>query len=200
MSKRMMLAALASVCLLTNCTPYQDVDRDETAGDVAAPAPAEPDSPEAAPGVQDGAADGGAGEIDGAVAAAYKIQSKADIPDTVASMMTLADKDNDGQLTEDEFDLLAPALGQADNSTNPNGEGGAVGTPGAGDNAETSSATPIRAEDFFAETAGADGQVSAADLTTALTARFESVDTDANGTLSADEAKNFAASMLFSRE
>jgi len=200
MPTRALLASIASVCLLTNCTPYQEIDRGETPGDVSAPAMTDPAAPETAPGVQDGAASGGAGQIDGAVAAAYKIQTKAEIADSVTAMMALADKDNNGQLSMEEYNVLAPALGQADNSITPSGEGGPVATPGAGDVKSSSTATPIRADQFYAETAGADGQMSAADLTAALTSRFDSADADSNGTLSADEAKDFAASMLFSRE
>ncbi len=200
MPTRALLASVASVCLLTNCTPYQEIDRGETPRDVSAPAMTDPTAPETTPGVQDGAAAGGAGQIDGAVVTANKIQTKAEIADSVTAMMTLADKDNNGQLSMEEFNVLAPALGQADNSITPSGEGGPVATPGAGDVTASSTATPIRVNEFYAETAGADGQISAADLTAALTSRFDSADADSNGTLSADEANDFAASMLFSRE
>lgn len=203
MSYRLFLASAASLCMLTNCTPYQEIDRDDAPGDVSAPVAEDGADMSAADdqnGIQDGSAEGGAGEIDAAIGAAYKIQTKADVADAVDAMMTLADKDTNGQLNEEEFNVLAPALGQADNSLNPSGDGGPVATPGGGANMESSTATPIRADEFFAETAGTDGLISGAELEAALTARFESADADGNGTLNEDEANKFAASMLFSRE
>lgn len=203
LSLRALLASAASVCLLTNCTPYQEIDRGESPGDVSAPLPVEDvDAADTGYGTgpQPGAAEGGAGQIDAGVATATKIRIRADIGPSVSAMMTLADKNNDGQLSREEFNVLAPALGQADNSVTPSGEGGPVATPGAGANMETTTATPIRVDEFFAETAGADGQISAADLTAALTSRFDAADADGNGELSPEEANNFAASMLFSRE
>ncbi len=201
MSYRLLLASAASLCVLTNCTPYEEIDRGENPSDVSVPVVVdETDSADAGTGLQDGAADGGAGEIDSAVAAAYKIRTKADIATSVTAMMTLADKNNDGQLSREEFGIIAPALGQADNSITPSGEGGPVATPGAGANMETSTATPIRADEFFAETAGTDGLISRDELSAALTSRFESADADGNGELNSEEANNFAASMLFSRE
>lgn len=200
---RALLASAASVCLLTNCTPYQEIDRGESPGDVSAPLPVDDvDAADAGYGTgpQPGAADGGAGQIDAGVAAAYKIRTKADIGPSVDAMMALADRDNDGQLSREEFNIIAPALGQADNSLNPSVEGGPVANPGAGDAMESTTATPIRADDFFAETAGTNGLISRDELTAALTARFDAADADGNGELSAEEAQAFAASMLFSRE
>lgn len=200
MSKRMLLASIASVCLLTNCTPYQEVDRSDDGADIAAPVdntPAEPATEEA---LQTGAADGGAGQIDTAVAAVYKIRNKSDISGTAGAMLTLGDKDSDGMLTRDEFDLLAPALAQADNSVNPSVEGGPVANPGAGEVTGDTVATPIRAEQFFTETAGSDNVISRSELTAALTSRFDASDADGNGELSGEESARFAASMLFARE
>jgi len=200
MSKRMLLASIASVCLLTNCTPYQEIDRSEDGADIAAPVGSTPAEPATEDALQSGAADGGAGQIDTSVAAVYKIRNKSDIAATAGAMLTLADKDSDGMLTRDEFDLLAPALAQADNSVNPSVEGGPVANPGAGAVTADSASTPIRAEQFFTETAGSDNMISRGELTAALTSRFDAADTDANGELSAEESSRFAASMLFARE
>ncbi|MEX1250812.1 MAG: hypothetical protein WEA77_06405 [Hyphomonas sp.] len=106
----------------------------------------DPGAPETTPGVQDGAASGSAGQIDGAVASPYKIQAKAEIADSVTARMTLADKDNNGQLSMEEYNVLAPAPGHAENSITPSGEGGPVAEPGAGDVTSSSTATPIRAD------------------------------------------------------
>nr|WP_290918010.1 hypothetical protein [Hyphomonas sp. 34-62-18] len=42
MPSRIVFASLASMCVLANCTPYQEVDRDEPPGDVSAPVEAAP--------------------------------------------------------------------------------------------------------------------------------------------------------------
>lgn len=201
MKKRIFLAAAASVCVLTNCTPYQEVDRSEDGQDIAAPVPVtSPEAPATETELQTGPADGGAGQIDTAVGAVYKIRNKSDLAATAGAMLTLADKNSDGILNRDEFDLLAPALAQADNSVNPSVQGGPVANPGAGEVTGETAAEPIRAEDFFTETAGTDGQISRAELTAALTARFDAADADANGELSPEESSKFAASMLFARD
>ena len=200
MPMRALLASAVSVCLLTNCTPYQEIDRSEGGSDIAAPVgntPAEPATEEA---LQTGAAEGGAGQIDTSVAAVHKIRNKSDIAGTADAMLKLADKDSDGMLTRDEFDLLAPALAQADNSVNPSVEGGPVANPGAGEVTGETTAEPIRAEEFFSETASSDNTISRNELATALTSRFDAADADANGELSPEESSRFAASMLFARE
>ena len=201
MTKLALFASLASVCLLTNCTPYQEVDRDEAPGDVAAPA-AQDDAASAA-GMREevtaGPAEGGAGEIDSAVAIIFEIRTRDDIDGAVSSMMTLADKDNDGQLSREEYGLIAPALAQADNSATRAADGGPVAMPGAAAYEETTDAPRIGEEEFFAETAGGDNMISRQDLSTALTVRFDAADADGDGELTGEEAPNFAASMQFAR-
>lgn len=201
MSKFMRLASAASVCLLTNCTPYQPIDRGDAPGDVSAPLTVDNAEPAGSGSeIQDGAADGGAGEIDSAVGVVYKIRTSADVAASVDAMMTLADKDSNDQLTLEEFGVISPALAQADNSLTPSVEGGPVANPGAGPNMEDSAAVPIRRDDFFTETAGSDNLITRTELSTALTSRFNSADEDSNGELTPAEAQNFAASMLFSKE
>ena len=200
MSKRMLFASVVSVCVLTNCTPYQEVDRSDDGADIAGPVDNTPSEPATEDALQTGAADGGAGQIDTAVAAVYKIRNKSDISATAGAMLTLGDKDSDGMLTRDEFDLLAPALAQADNSANPSVEGGPVANPGAGEVTGDTASTPIRAEQFFTETAGSGNVISRSELTAALTSRFDASDADGNGELNGEESSRFAASMLFARE
>jgi hypothetical protein len=200
MPMRALLASAVSVCLLTNCTPYQEIDRSEGGADIAAPVGSTPAEPATEEALQTGAAEGGAGQIDTSVAAVHKIRNKSDIAGTADAMLKLADKDSDGMLTRDEFDLLAPALAQADNSVNPSVEGGPVANPGAGEVTGETTAEPIRAEEFFSETASADNTISRNELATALTSRFDAADADANGELSPEESSRFAASMLFARE
>jgi hypothetical protein len=201
MTKLTLFASAASLCLLTNCTPYQPIDRGDTPGDVSVPVAVDDAEPAGTGGeIQDGAADGGAGEIDSAIGVVYKIRTRADVAATVDAMMTLADRDTNGQLTYEEYRILSPALAQADNSLTPSIEGGPVANPGAGPNMEDSTAEPIRRDDFFAETAGNDDLITRAELSTALTSRFNSADKDSNGEFTPEEAQNFAASMLFSKE
>lgn len=203
MSTRALLASMVSVCLLTNCTPYQPVDTPANAAEAsgaAAPATEDPMAGQADAPVVAGAADGGAGDIDGAVAATYKIKTKAELASAVTAMMTLADGDTNGQLTMEEFGVIAPALAQADNSITASAEGGAVANPGAGEKSEASAPPAIRADEFFTETAGSDALISRDELSRALTSRFDTADEDANGELTPDEAQKFAASMLFARE
>jgi hypothetical protein len=202
MSKRILFASITSMCVLANCTPYQEIDRDEPPGDVSSPAEADPSA--SAPAEADAefkasTADGGAGQVDSAVAAVYKIRASADIAPAATAMMTLADKDEDGQITLEEYDLLAPALAQADNTQSANDDGSTAEKQGAAEYAETADGTPISAEEFFNETAGADATISREDLASALTARFETADADGDGTLTAEEAATFSASMRLAR-
>ena len=203
MSKRILFASIASMCVLANCTPYQEIDRDEPAGDIATPVETDPAA--SAPAESDAefkasTADGGAGQVDSGVAAVYKIRSTDGIGPAVTAMITLADKDEDGQLSRDEYDLIAPALAQADNTQSANDDGSTAEKQGVAEYAETSEGTPISAEEFFTETAGADGAISQEDLATALTARFETADANSDGTLTAEEAATFSASMRFGRQ
>jgi hypothetical protein len=199
MSKRILFASIASMCVLANCTPYQEIDRDEGPGDVSSPAAADPATETPATGPDASPAEGGAGQIDQAVATATKVTRRADIEPAVDAMMTLADKDTNGQLDREEYGILAPALGQAD-ETVPTNAGTTVGaTPGTSERAEETGQAPITQDEFFAETAGADGTISRDDLTSALTARFETADADSDGTLTAEEAATFSSSMRFAR-
>lgn len=203
MPSRIVFASLASMCVLANCTPYQEVDRDEPPGDVSAPVEADPAA--SMPAESDAAfkastADGGAGQVDSGVAAVYKIRATDDIAPAATAMMTLADKDENGQLTLEEYDLLAPALAQADNTQSANDDGSTAEKQGAAEYNETAEGTPVSSEEFFNETAGADGTISEEDLASALTTRFETADTDGDGALTAEEAAVFSASMRFGRE
>lgn len=202
MSKRILFASIASMCVLANCTPYQEIDRDEPPGAFSSPAEADPAAsapPEADAEFKASTADGGAGQVDSAVAAVYKIREAADIAPAATAMMTLADKDEDGQITLEEYDLLAPALAQAGNTQSANDDGSTAEKQGAAEYAETADGTPISAEEFFNETAGTDGTISRDDLASALTARFETADADGDGNLTAEEAATFSASMRFAR-
>jgi hypothetical protein len=210
MYKRALFASITSVCLLTNCTPYAEVDRNETSsaaaqsetsGNVSTPmTSAEADGtaapgPKGNPDFQASQADGGAGQVDAAIAATYKIRTRSDIEPAVDAMMALADKDGSGQLTREEFGILAPALALADHT-----DGGTVARQGATEQMEeTASGEPINADEFFNETAGSYGTISRAELTQAITARFNAADADGNGELSQEEARDFAASMRFSQ-
>ena len=199
MNKRILLASMASVCVLANCTPYQEIDRGEAPGDVSTPVAAEPAAETPATGPEASPPEGGAGQIDRAVTTATKITRRADIEAAVDAMMTLADKDNNGQLDRQEYRILAPALGQAD-ETVPTNAGTTVGaTPGTSERAEETGQTPITQDEFFAETAGSDGTISRAELTSAIRARFDAADTDGTGELTADQAQTFAASFRFAR-
>lgn len=203
MDMRAFIALAASAGLLVNCTPYQPIDRDDAPGDVSVPMIAETQQTATTTQdetLQDGAADGGAGEIDSAVSAVYKIRTRADVATSATAMMTLADKDTDGQLTLEEFGVISPALAQADNSITSSVDGGPVANPGAGENMEGSTADPIRRNDFFSETAGSDNLISHDELEAALTSRFTSADADGNGELTSNETSDFAASMMFSKE
>lgn len=214
MHMRALFASIASIGLLTNCTPYAEVDRDGTtgtaaqsgaeignSGDVSTPTtPAEADGtaapgPELDPDFQASQAGGGAGQVDTAIAATYKIRSRSDIEAAVDAMMALADKDGNEQLSREEFGILAPALALADHT-----DSGTVARQGATEQMEeTASGAPINADDFFNETAGSDGAISRADLIQAITARFNAADADGDGELSQEEARDFAASMRFSQ-
>lgn len=202
MSTRILFASVAAVCLLTNCTPYQEIDRGEGPGDVSTPVGA--DETETAPAaaasdLDTGAAQGGAGQIDSSVATLTKITRRADIEPAVDSMMTLADKDNDGTLSREEYAILAPALGQADETVPTNADGSVGGIPGTSEYTEATGRTPITSDEFFNEIAGSDGTISRSDLTAAITARFDAADADGNGELSPEEAQRFAASFRFAR-
>ena len=211
MYKRALFASIASVGLLTNCTPYEEIDRNGTAagspqaensGDVSTPmTPSEIDGtedagPETNSDFQASQADGGAGQVDTAVAATYKIRSQSDIEPAVDAMMALADKDENGELSREEFGILAPALALADHTFSGTAEGGTVARQGSTEQMEDdSSSEPINADEFFAETAGSDGTISRSDLTSAITTRFNDADADNDGELSQSEAQDFAASM-----
>lgn len=184
----MLAAALATV---TNCTPYQEIDRGETETVSADPAPAETIAE-----VSTGTNDGGAMEVDQSVAVVYEIRNRADISSFVASQMTLADKDSNGQLDAGEYDLLAPALAQADNSLNPSAEGGPVANPGADAVVDGSGDDAVRSDTFFIQVAGQDGVISTSELEGALTLRFDAADANGDGALDAAESQAFAASML----
>jgi len=199
MYKRALLASIASVCLLTNCTPYQEINPDEQPGSIASPVPMATPAPEPDPDFQASPAEGGAAQVDTAVAALYKIRTRADIAPAVDAMMALADRDNDGQISEEEFGLIAPALALADNTVPTAANGTTAERQGAGEMVEETGAARIGADEFFTETAGSDGMISRADLTAAITARFNAADTDGNGELTAEEARTFAASMRFAR-
>lgn len=199
MDKRILLASIASVCVLANCTPYQEIDRGEGPGDVSTPVAADPAPETSATGPDASAAEGGAGQIDRAVSTATKITRSADIEPAVDAMMTLADKDDNGQLDREEYGILAPALGQAD-ETVPTNAGTTVGAiPGTSEQAEDTGQTPITQDEFFAETAGNDSAISRAELTAAIRARFDTADTDGTGELTAEQAQAFAASFRFAR-
>jgi hypothetical protein len=203
MPSRIVFASIASMCVLANCTPYQEVDRDEPPGDVSAPVEADPAASmpaESNAEFKASTADGGAGQVDSGVAAVYKIRATDDIAPAATAMMTLADKDENGQLASEEYDLIAPALAQADNTQSANDDGSTVEKQGAAEYGEVADGTPIDAEEFFNETAGADGTISQEDLTSALRARFETADADGDGALTAEEAAVFSASMRFGRE
>nr|WP_290918013.1 hypothetical protein [Hyphomonas sp. 34-62-18] len=134
------------------------------------------------------------------MAAVYKIRTTDDIAPAATAMMTLADKDEDGQLTLEEYDLLAPALAQADNTQSANDDGSTAEKQGAAEYNETAEGAPISSEEFFNETTGADGTISQEDLASALTARFETADSNGDGILTEEEAATFSASMRFGRE
>lgn len=191
MTIRNVLMLAAALVTVTNCTPYQEIDRGDTPPVAADPMPVEPPAE-----VSTGSNDGGAMEVDRSVAVVYEIRNRADIPTFVTSQMTLADKDANGQLTADEYDLLAPALAQADNSLNPSAEGGPVANPGAEEVVDGSGGDAIRRDTFFTMVAGPDGLITASELESALTTRFEDADANNDGALDAAESKTFAASML----
>lgn len=199
MSKRILFASIASMCVLANCTPYQEIDRGEGAGDVSAPVAADPAPETQATGPDASPAEGGAGQIDQAVTTATKITRSADIEPAIDAMMTLADEDTNGQLDREEYGILAPALGQADETVPTNG-GTTVGAiPGTSERGEETGQTPITQDEFFAETAGSDATISRADLTAAIRARFDAADSDGNGELTPDQSQSFAASFRFAR-
>jgi len=191
---RNVLMLSAALFTVTNCTPYQEVDRGDTAP--VAAEPADPAPGETIPEVSTGTNDGGAMEVDQSVAVIYEILNRDDIGPFVDSQMELADRDGDGQLTADEYDLLAPALGQADNSLNPSIEGGPVANPGAGEVVDGADSEPVRRSTFFTMVAGQDGVISRSELESALTSRFDEADENNDGTLQGSESNAFVASML----
>lgn len=203
MPRYALLASIASAGLLVACTPYQDIEQDGPPGDVAAPVMNDLAEPAATPAetenygtdLEASPAEGGAGQIDSAVAVVYKIRTRDDIDPAVDAMMTLADEDDDGRISREEYSLLAPAFAQADNAVSSE-----AALPGTSEYSETSDAPLLSSDEFFDETAGSDGVISREDLRAAITARFDAADADGNGELTAEEAQTFAASFRFARE
>jgi len=133
-----------------------------------------------------------AGGRDAAIVNIYEVRDRQDVGRFVDNLFERADDDENGEMTAQEYRLVAPALAQSDNdvsveANDRNAE--AAGPEGA---AADENVGLSGGQSFFLMAAGEDEMLSRAELRETILARFDEADADGDGALNAEESSAFA--------
>ncbi|MEM9233246.1 MAG: hypothetical protein AAGA69_03300 [Pseudomonadota bacterium] len=137
------------------------------------------------------------GDLDSAIITLDEVFLRSDVDPLVENSFERADTDTDGNLTQEEYLLLAPAMGQATNAVGQQSSGDEL-TPAGGeaDKLLGEGWQSANRETFFSDTAGEDNVISRAELRDAVLSRFDAADRNENGVLNGEEKATFTRLFL----